>query len=163
MHSKLLVAVDQSPAAQNVLQQAMDLAQSYAAKLLLLHVISAEEKGSPIPIPQGVESMYWSPGGALDLQTWQRQWTEYEQQCLQDLKGLATQAMQAGIETDMRQVYGSPGRMICDVATDWAADLIVIGNQGRSGISELVLGSVSNYVMHHAPCSVLVVKEAAPD
>ncbi|MEO0350033.1 MAG: universal stress protein, partial [Cyanobacteria bacterium P01_A01_bin.15] len=40
----------------------------------------------------------------------------------------------------------------------WNADLIMMGRRGRSGFSELLLGSVSNYVMHHAPCSVLTVQ-----
>ncbi|MGF1516635.1 MAG: universal stress protein, partial [Nodosilinea sp.] len=51
----------------------------------------------------------------------------------------------------------SPGRVICTLAKTWAADLIVVGSHRRKGLSELFLGSVSNYVMHHAPCSVLVV------
>ncbi|MGQ9872468.1 universal stress protein [Leptodesmis sp.] len=42
------------------------------------------------------------------------------------------------------------------------ADLILIGNRGHTGLKELFLGSASNYVLHHAPCSVLTVKLAAP-
>ncbi len=38
------------------------------------------------------------------------------------------------------------------------ADLIVVGRRGRSGLSELILGSASNYVLHHAPCSVLTLQ-----
>ncbi len=38
------------------------------------------------------------------------------------------------------------------------ADLIVLGRRGRTGLAEALLGSVSNYVLHHAPCSVLVVQ-----
>jgi hypothetical protein len=54
-----------------------------------------------------------------------------------------------------------PGPTICKLAHDWPADLIVLGNRGRSGMAELLLGSVSNYVLHHAACSVLVVKTIA--
>ena len=46
------------------------------------------------------------------------------------------------------------------MANSWQADMIIVGNRGRSGLSEFFLGSVSNYVMHHAPCSVLVVHNA---
>jgi nucleotide-binding universal stress UspA family protein len=44
----------------------------------------------------------------------------------------------------------------------WHADLIVMGRRGVSGMHELFLGSVSNYVTHHAPCSVLVVQGTSP-
>lgn len=53
---------------------------------------------------------------------------------------------------------GSPDPIIIDIATDWKADLIVVGSHGR-GFWGRLLGSVSNAVVHHAPCSVLVVKK----
>ena len=74
------------------------------------------------------------------------------------LQQLAGSANALGITTEFRQLIGSPGRVICKAAQQWDADVIVVGNRGRSGFSEVVMGSVSNYVMHHAPCSVLVLK-----
>jgi nucleotide-binding universal stress UspA family protein len=53
---------------------------------------------------------------------------------------------------------GDPGQVICEVAKSWDADLILMGRNRKSGISELFLGSSSNYVLHHAVCSVLVVQ-----
>ena len=47
--------------------------------------------------------------------------------------------------------------MICDIASAWNADLIVMGRHGRLGLEELLMGSVSNYVTHHAHCAVLVL------
>ncbi len=44
------------------------------------------------------------------------------------------------------------------MARNCGADVIVMGRRGHSGLSELILGSVSNYVLHHAPCSVLIVQ-----
>ncbi|MGL4622525.1 MAG: universal stress protein, partial [Chroococcidiopsis sp.] len=49
-------------------------------------------------------------------------------------------------------------RLICDFALAWKADLIVTGRRGRRGLSEFFMGSVSNYVLHHASCSVLTVQ-----
>jgi nucleotide-binding universal stress UspA family protein len=54
---------------------------------------------------------------------------------------------------------GSPARAIVDEAKDWDADLIVVGSHGYGFLERVLLGSVSGSVLHHAPCSVLVVKK----
>ncbi len=53
---------------------------------------------------------------------------------------------------------GSPDQEILNKAKEWNADLIVVGSHGR-GFWGRLLGSVSNGVVHHAPCSVLVVRQ----
>jgi nucleotide-binding universal stress UspA family protein len=73
------------------------------------------------------------------------------------LQSWSSQANTSGVNTEFTQNTGSPGRMICELATDWNADLIIMGRRGRSGLAEFFLGSVSNYVLHHAPCSVQIV------
>jgi nucleotide-binding universal stress UspA family protein len=50
-----------------------------------------------------------------------------------------------------------PERFIVEAAKDWKSDLIVVGSHGRGFWGRLTLGSVSNAVIHHAPCSVLIV------
>lgn len=57
---------------------------------------------------------------------------------------------------------GSAQRVIVEKAESWNADLIVIGSHGRGFWSRTMIGSVSDSVMHHAPCSVLVVR-TSPD
>ena len=52
---------------------------------------------------------------------------------------------------------GQAAQKICEFAQTVNADLIVIGSHGRSGLSELFLGSVSNYVSHHVSSAVLIV------
>jgi nucleotide-binding universal stress UspA family protein len=54
---------------------------------------------------------------------------------------------------------GDAGRTICETAKNYSADLIVIGRNQRSVLSEIFLGSTSNYVLHHAPCSVMVIQQ----
>ena len=51
-----------------------------------------------------------------------------------------------------------PGQVICEMATEWGADLIVIGYCREWELKKLVLGSVCNYVTRHADCSVFVAK-----
>ncbi len=60
------------------------------------------------------------------------------------------------VETAVR--HGDPRSVIIDEATDWLADLIVVGSHGYTGIKRLLLGSVAQSVVSHAPCSVEVVR-----
>ncbi len=55
-------------------------------------------------------------------------------------------------------LFGSPDSRIVETAETWNADLIVVGSHGYSRWERLLLGSVSDSVVHHAPCSVLVVR-----
>lgn len=65
----------------------------------------------------------------------------------------------SGLEPVMRIEQGAPHRRIVEVANDAGASLIVIGSRGRTGLA--ALGSVSERVMHHADCSVLIVRRPA--
>lgn len=56
-------------------------------------------------------------------------------------------------------VSGSPKDTILEEAVKFGADLIVVGSQGRGAISRFLLGSVSQSVALHAPCSVEIVRE----
>ena len=62
------------------------------------------------------------------------------------------------IETEM--FSGSPKKLIVKDAEKWNADLIVVGSHGYGFWKRALLGSVSDAVVHHAPCSVLVVRKS---
>ncbi|MEW6362096.1 MAG: universal stress protein [Pyrinomonadaceae bacterium] len=55
-------------------------------------------------------------------------------------------------------LFGSPESRIVEAARDFKADLVVVGSHGYSTWERLLLGSVSDAVVHHVPCSVLVVR-----
>ncbi len=55
-------------------------------------------------------------------------------------------------------IQGSPGQVIVDEAEWWGADLIVMGSRGLGVWNRLLLGSVSSAVVHHAKCSVEIVR-----
>jgi nucleotide-binding universal stress UspA family protein len=57
-------------------------------------------------------------------------------------------------------IIGNPPLVIVDTAEKWNADLIVMGSHGRGFWKRMLLGSVSGAVVHHAPCSVLVIRDA---
>lgn len=60
------------------------------------------------------------------------------------------------ITTDV--LFGSPESRIVETAENMSADIIVVGSHGYNSWERLLLGSVSDAVIHHAPCSVLVVR-----
>jgi nucleotide-binding universal stress UspA family protein len=62
----------------------------------------------------------------------------------------------AGAEVHV--LRGEPGAAICQLATELSARAIVIGSRGRGGLTRAFLGSVSDYVVRHAPCSVVVTR-----
>lgn len=155
---KILVAIDQSPTAESVFAQALSLATLYHGKLKILSCI-----------PSSSPSLAMAPGDLLgaeiygidtgvavaiaeqqmrksldDLQLWLQQYGEV--------------ASHQGIPTEFDYLCGEPGPSICEAAQTWGADMVVVGRRGRRGLSEILLGSVSNYVLHHAPCSVLTVQ-----
>ncbi|HEY2972019.1 MAG TPA: universal stress protein [Pyrinomonadaceae bacterium] len=69
----------------------------------------------------------------------------------------AARASELAVEMAVR--HGDPRSVIIDEATEWQADLIVIGSHGYTGIKRLLLGSVAQSVVSHAPCSVEVVRQ----
>ncbi len=62
------------------------------------------------------------------------------------------------IDINLEILNGSPERRIVEKAEEIQADLIILGSHGYNRWERLLLGSVSDSVIHHAPCSVLVVR-----
>lgn len=63
-----------------------------------------------------------------------------------------------GLSPSSDVLFGSPDSRIVETAEEWHADLIIVGSHGYSRWERLLLGSVSDSVVHHAPCSVFVVR-----
>lgn len=63
----------------------------------------------------------------------------------------------AEIETHV--IEGDAGPALCDFAASVGATAIVVGSRGRGGIKRAILGSVSDYIVRHAPCSVVVTRD----
>lgn len=80
---------------------------------------------------------------------------------------LAVTARALGSEPiEQHVVEGHAGPAICELAAELGVSLIVVGSHGKGFLARTVLGSVSEYVVRHAPCPVLVVHRhdvAAPD
>lgn len=160
MFHKILAAIDRSPTGEAVFNAALALTKATRGSLMLLHVLSAEEKDSPL-MPTLTTIDHYPLNGKLLEHYWQR-WRTYEEDGLKLLRSYTDASAKAGVSNEFTQNAGNPSREICAVARTWDADLIVIGRRGHSGLNELITGSVSNYVFHHASCSVHVVYTSAP-
>jgi nucleotide-binding universal stress UspA family protein len=73
--------------------------------------------------------------------------------------GKAVARLGSTINVRTEVLNGHPREAILDEAQRWNADLIVMGSHGRRGLSRLLLGSVSQAVAAHAPCSVEIVRK----
>ncbi|MBE9177323.1 universal stress protein [Oculatella sp. LEGE 06141] len=153
---KILAALDYSPLCQLVFDQALELALRNRARLMLFHCLSSDPVAGPPPF-----------SGELGLsprwlnQAYQAQYVHLEQQ-IQQTQALLNRyyevAVQHGVATECDYRIAEPGQGLCLAAKQWEASLIVLGRRGRRGIAEVLFGSVSNYVLHHASCAVLVIQ-----
>lgn len=135
----ILVPTDFSESAEQALQVAASLARDHKSKLVLMT--------SPPPQPQPPISDIYIPefGDVRLIEESKRQ-----------LKSLADNLPEFSVET--RLLVGSPGPSIVVAAQECQADMIVMGTHGRTGLSRLIMGSVADYVLRHAPCPVLTIK-----
>ena len=156
MINKILLAVDRSKRNKSVFDSAVSLAQTMGATLMLLHVLSEDEAGYPL-LPTYA---YYPILDDRNYDVYKEKLAEYKQWGLNFLQDLTRIATETGVDTEYTQVTGNPGRTICELANNWEADLIIVGSRGLKGLKEMFLGSVSNYVTHHAPCSVLIMRTA---
>jgi nucleotide-binding universal stress UspA family protein len=158
MFQKILIAIGDTAESEQMLESGLTLAEKLSAEVLLLHVLN------PLT-PHGFETVA-SPlvGGIIPIvddtaiRQYMEEWQKYEQRGLARLQAAAQQASNRGIAATTLQGFGDAGPMICEAAKNWAADTIVMGRNQKSTLSEIFLGSTSNYVLHRAVCSVLVIR-----
>jgi nucleotide-binding universal stress UspA family protein len=150
MFEKILVAIDSSESSRTIFTAALMLAKANNSKLMLVHVLVVVDNLYPGDAFMGI------PESAVRV--YAQRLEQQEQEGIAKLRSLVAAATAAGISTEFTQHIGDPGKSICKLARNWNANLIVIGRRGLHGLSELFLGSTSNYVLHHAPCNVLTIQ-----
>jgi nucleotide-binding universal stress UspA family protein len=158
---RILVGLDESELGQQVFEQALDLAKVYQAQLHFLHVIQ-----DPGPSMSGSSVMSgFSDMGSYPLfsdpNVWETQVQSQKEHAKHWLERYGAQANEAGVTARWSCQMGEPGPVVCEMAKQNQADLILIGRRGLTGLVEALMGSASNYVLHHASCSVLVVQASS--
>jgi nucleotide-binding universal stress UspA family protein len=139
---KVLFATDGS---ENAVQAAKFLARLPHNKKLQIEVVSVFE-------PPEIH-------GSPDVVTWMAEHSKaVEQACQKNCDKVAEMFKGANVELTTRVVNGGAKSALVNIAKEDDVDLIVLGAQGHSMISRMLLGSVSDYVATHAHCSVLVVR-----
>lgn len=157
MFDKIIVALDIADSYDHLFNKALALAQATGAELKLLSVLTPHyDYGASFRYypgatgyPLTMEDSFWD--------TYQREYVNQKEESFRILSDLSSQATNAGVKTEFFQKSGEPGTVICELANAEKADLVIVSSHGRRGLEEFLIGSVSSYVMHRAPCSVMVV------
>ncbi len=137
---QILVALDQSKFAETVLEKGILLAKQLGAAMTLMTV--AED--------------FMDIGDYMDTE-------KVTAKLLADAKAKAAEyaakAKDAGVDAAVLVDQGtSPADLIIEQAEKGKFNLIVMGHQGKKGLSRYLIGSVAGRVVSHAPCSVLVIR-----
>ena len=131
----ILLATDGSAASEPASEQAIDLAVQVQARLLVVSVVPSAHAAEPAE----------RNGESRDSMAARAQ-------------SIVQKAKAAGANATFLIWEGEAGDGIVAAANSEGADLIVVGSHGRSGVSRFFIGSVSDYVVRHAHCPVMVVR-----
>ena len=145
----ILVPYDFSEHADAALSTAVDVAGRLGADCHLLHIVQ------PVTIPYGTlttDQAVLPPPNMLEIR-------ESASKALEDV---AQRLERADVKLETHVIEASNlASAICEMASKLAANLIVMGTHGRTGIAHVFLGSVAERTLRDAPCPVLTVRAAA--
>jgi nucleotide-binding universal stress UspA family protein len=154
-YKKILVAMDMATKYTEKFNHALHLAVKDGAQLMLFccleeaTVAEMEDSIGTIVELDGSDSQRLLQKKSEATMDHARAW----------LETLAGEAAEKGVAAQVSVEEGKPGPRICDLASHWGADLIVLGKSRRGVLAERLLGSISSHVAHCAPCSVLMTNE----
>ena len=142
MIQTITVGTDGSDTASKAVEFALDVAEKFGAKV----VVASSYR------PVGEDRLRKEQSEAPQDIQWSINPTEDVDNALRSVEEIARDR---GLEVTSEARQGDPADVLCDIAEEHGADLLVVGNKG---MQRRVLGSVPNSVSHKAPCSVVIVK-----
>ncbi len=140
-YTHILLAVDFSASADQLVIKAREIAQRNKARLSLLHVVEYMP-----PVDYANEAI---------ISNWVIDDNEMLERAKQSLEKISKLHKLKNVELKVQ--FGTPKHEISQFVKDQQCDLVVMGSHGRHGIS-LLLGSTANAVLHAMPCDILTVK-----
>jgi nucleotide-binding universal stress UspA family protein len=140
LFTKILVATDGSPEAQRAERLAADLAAERHARLLLVCVADTRWAHGPDEVAYSEVQLRAALREKVD-----RYLAE------------ASDRLSAGVPAERSRLEGEPATEILKAASEWGANLLVMGTRGRGRLRGLLLGSTAQEVLHGAKCPVLLV------
>lgn len=142
---KIFVAIDGSEHAWKALDYAAELAKGMHCSLFVYTALKPSDSGALLAMYDMDDPLLATEVAGLD-------------DLGEKLLNQAKNRIDASIEAEFEYQVGYPPEMILAAAEKSGADTIVMGSRGLSGIKELLLGSVSNHVVHYAKVPVVIVK-----
>jgi nucleotide-binding universal stress UspA family protein len=144
MVNTIAVGTDGSDTAQKAVDFALDMAERYGARLVLMSAyVPVSESRLRREKEEAPEDIQWSINPSEEVDA--------------TLRKVEEQAKERGLQYTSEARNGDPADVIVDIAGDNDVDVIVVGSKG---MQRRILGSVPNSVSHNAPCSVMIVKTA---
>lgn len=144
MFPKILLPSDFSDCSAEAARTARRLAEHFGSRIVVLHVLDE---------PAALDPMF---RGEVPLEMLRERMERYSRDAMDRFVAERFQGYPA-VET--RVASGIPYREILREARDTAADLIVIGTHGRTGVEHVIFGSTAEKVVRMAPCPVLSVRQ----
>ena len=139
-YTHILMAVDFTESAEQILAKALDIAEHNNAKLSMLHVVEYMP-----PVDYANDPMVSN-------------WVADDEMLEQAKKSLQKFSKQHSLKNvDLHVQFGKPKHVISQFVKDQQCDLVILGSHGRHGIS-LLLGSTASAVLHAMPCDILTLK-----
>lgn len=144
---KVLVPVDFSEPSRKALHYAQVFAEQFGAKLTLLHVVE------PLSYPPDFAVVPLLPPDAEGPRL--RELTKHLEELGRSVGGT--------VGTESLVISGRPWQGVVDYAEESDTDLIIVSTHGYTGLKHVLLGSVTEKIVRHAPCPVLVVRDEEHD
>jgi universal stress protein A len=136
----VLCPTDFSDASYHALEYGLRFATNADGKLVVAHVVH---------VPSG---------DLLSGESYTMNFKEAQEQVVERMREVHTTRLRSYPKCDLVTVIGDPAEEITALAKSRNADLIIMSTHGRSGLSHLVMGSVAEQILRHAPCPVFIVR-----